>query len=127
MATNTSTSSWATAPSSLGHSHPDVVKAVAEQMAKGTHLGANTEQEVRWADAIKALMPYVEKMRFHSSGTEATLMAFRLARAFTRQEQDYQAPGPLPWLARLRHGRLRPRRPRHSPEHMGLHDHSPRR
>ena len=67
----------------MGHSHPDVVKAVAEQMAKGTHLGANTEQEVRWADAIKALMPYVEKMRFHSSGTEATLMAFRLARAFT--------------------------------------------
>ena len=67
----------------LGHSHPAVVAAVSEQMTKGTHLGANTEQEVRWADAIKALMPYVEKMRFHSSGTEATLMAFRLARAFT--------------------------------------------
>ena len=66
----------------LGHSHPSIVSAVSDQMGKGTHLGASTEQEVRWGNAIKALMPYAEKMRFHSSGTEATLMAFRLARAF---------------------------------------------
>ena len=67
----------------LGHSHPDIAAAVAYQIARGTHLGACTEEEVRWAKAIKALMPAVEKLRFHSSGTEATLMAMRLARAYT--------------------------------------------
>ncbi len=67
----------------LGHSHPDVAAAVAEQMARGTHLGACTEEELRWAKAIMALMPSVERVRFHSSGTEATLMAMRLARAYT--------------------------------------------
>ena len=67
----------------LGHSHPAIVSTVNEQIAKGTHLGASTEEEIRWGNSIKALMPYVEKMRFHSSGTEATLMALRLARAYT--------------------------------------------
>lgn len=67
----------------LGHSHPAVTSAVTEQISKGTHLGGNTELELRWAQSIKALMPSVEKVRFHSSGTEATMMAMRLARAYT--------------------------------------------
>ena len=67
----------------LGHSHPAVAEAVSQQVMRGTHLGASTDEEVRWAKAIKALMPSVEKVRFHSSGTEATLMAMRLARAYT--------------------------------------------
>jgi glutamate-1-semialdehyde 2,1-aminomutase len=67
----------------LGHSHPSIAAAVSEQMERGTHLGACTDEEVRWARAIIALMPSVEKIRFHSSGTEATLMAMRLARAYT--------------------------------------------
>ena len=67
----------------LGHSHPDINAVVADQVAKGTHLGANTEEEMRWGAAIKRLMPAVEKLRFLSSGTEATLMALRLARAYT--------------------------------------------
>ena len=67
----------------LGHSHPAVAAAVAEQITRGTHLGACTDEELRWARAIQALMPSVEKLRFHSSGTEATLMAMRLARAYT--------------------------------------------
>ena len=67
----------------LGHSHPAIVAAVTEQISRGTHLGACTDEEVRWARSIKALMPAVEKLRFHSSGTEATLMAMRLARAYT--------------------------------------------
>ena len=70
----------------LGHSHPEIVAAVAGQVAKGTHLGANTEQEIRWGRAIKRLVPSVEKVRFHSSGTEATLMAMRLARAYTGRD-----------------------------------------
>ena len=67
----------------LGHSHPAIAEAVAHQIQRGTHLGASTDEELRWAKAIMALMPSVEKLRFHSSGTEATLMAMRLARAYT--------------------------------------------
>ncbi|MCZ6867788.1 MAG: aminotransferase class III-fold pyridoxal phosphate-dependent enzyme [Chloroflexi bacterium] len=71
----------------LGHSHPAISSAVAEQVGKGTHLGGNTELELRWAKAIKALVPSVEKLRFHSSGTEATMMAMRLARAYTEKNK----------------------------------------
>ena len=71
----------------LGHAHPRIVSAVADQVARGTHLGANTEEEIRWGRAIKRLMPSVEKIRFHSSGTEATLMALRLARAYTGKDK----------------------------------------
>ena len=67
---------WAT------HTRPSQ-KRCPSRFLRGTHLGANTDEEIRWAKAIKALMPSVEKVRFHSSGTEATLMAMRLARAFT--------------------------------------------
>ena len=67
----------------LGHSHPAIVDAVSKQILRGTHLGASTDEELRWVKAIKALIPSVEKVRFHSSGTEATLMAMRLARAYT--------------------------------------------
>ena len=67
----------------LGHSHPAIAEAVSRQIQRGTHLGASTDEELRWARAIKALMPAVEKVRFNSSGTEATLMAMRLARAYT--------------------------------------------
>jgi glutamate-1-semialdehyde 2,1-aminomutase len=67
----------------LGHSHPAIIEAVSKQMSSGTHLGSCTELEIRWGNAVKKLMPSIEKIRFHSSGTEATLMALRLARAFT--------------------------------------------
>jgi len=67
----------------LGHSHPAIAEAVSQQILRGTHLGASTDEEMRWARAIQALMPSVEKVRFHSSGTEATLMAMRLSRAYT--------------------------------------------
>jgi len=67
----------------LGHSHLEIVAAVSEQLQRGTHLGGNTELEMRWAEAIRRLVPSVERIRFHSSGTEATLMALRLSRAHT--------------------------------------------
>ena len=67
----------------LGHSHPAVVSAVTEQVSKGTHLGANTELELKWGELVTRLIPSAEKVRFTSSGTEATLMAMRLARAYT--------------------------------------------
>ena len=71
----------------LGHSHPEIVAAVSEQVQRGTHLGGNTELETRWAEAIKRLAPSVERLRFHSSGTEATLMALRLSRAYTGRDK----------------------------------------
>ncbi len=67
----------------LGHAHQTLVRAVTRQIAKGTHYGACHEVELEWAGWIKKLVPSSEKVRFHSSGTEATMMAVRLARAFT--------------------------------------------
>ncbi len=67
----------------LGHCHPAVVKAVQAQVARGTHLGACHELEVRWAELVNQLVPSAELTRFTMSGTEATHLALRIARAFT--------------------------------------------
>jgi glutamate-1-semialdehyde 2,1-aminomutase len=67
----------------LGHNHPRVLEAVAAQVQRGTHYGASHELEVRWAEEVVRLVPSAEVVRFTSSGTEATLMALRLARTFT--------------------------------------------
>ena len=67
----------------LGHTHPSLVDAVTRQVRLGTHLGANHLQEVEWAERVRALVPGAEFVRFTSSGTEATLLATRLARAAT--------------------------------------------
>ena len=67
----------------LGHAHPQVTEAVQQQLGLGTHYGACHELELRWAQIVQRLVPSAELVRFCSSGTEATLLAFRLARAFT--------------------------------------------
>jgi glutamate-1-semialdehyde 2,1-aminomutase len=67
----------------LGHNHPKVSAAVQEALANGTHFGASHAREVRWAETIRRLMRSAERVRFTSSGTEATHMAVRLARAAT--------------------------------------------
>jgi glutamate-1-semialdehyde 2,1-aminomutase len=67
----------------LGHNHPEVTAAVAEQLQRGTHFGANQELEIRWGQLVQKMVPCAEKVRFVSSGTEATLLGMRLARAFT--------------------------------------------
>src|SRR3954468_15881201 len=71
----------------LGHSHPAVVEAVQKQMELGTHFGSSPELEVRWAELICELTPCAEKVRFTSSGTEASHMAIRLARAYTGKDK----------------------------------------
>ena len=71
----------------LGHSYPEVVEAITDQVQKGTHYGACHELEIEWASIIKRLMPAVDRVRFVSSGTEATLMAIRLARTFTGRKK----------------------------------------
>ncbi len=67
----------------LGHSHPDVVAAVERQVGRATHPGACHELEIEWARWVCRLIPSAERVRFVSSGTEATLMALRLARIHT--------------------------------------------
>ncbi len=67
----------------LGHCHPAVVDAVARQVGLMTHPGANHLLEVEWAARIESLVPGAEMVRFTNSGTEATLLALRLARAAT--------------------------------------------
>ncbi len=67
----------------LGHCYPEMVAAVSEQVARGTHYGACHELEVEWGEWVRKLIPSAERVRFTSSGTEATLMALRLARTFT--------------------------------------------
>lgn len=67
----------------LGHGHPAIVTAVQRQMERGTHYGAEHELSLRWAALVKRLIPGIELVRFTASGTEATMMALRLARAAT--------------------------------------------
>ena len=67
----------------LGHCYPAVVKAIQSQAALGTHLGACHELEVRWAELVCQLVPSAEMVRFTMSGTEATHLAMRIARAYT--------------------------------------------
>jgi glutamate-1-semialdehyde 2,1-aminomutase len=70
----------------LGHSFPPVVEAVMQQVAQGTHLGGTHEAVLRWAEIVCELVPAAERVRFTSSGTEATLLALRVARAFTGRD-----------------------------------------
>ncbi|MCU0493205.1 MAG: glutamate-1-semialdehyde 2,1-aminomutase [Chloroflexaceae bacterium] len=73
--------SWG--PLLLGHAHPAVVAAIAEQATRGSTFGAPTQLETELAELVIALMPGIEQVRFVSSGTEATMSALRLARAYT--------------------------------------------
>ncbi len=77
----------------LGHSHPAVVEAVKRQMDLGTHYGSSHELEVRWAELVCELTPCAEKVRFTASGTEASHMAIRLARAHTGKDKIVRFTG----------------------------------
>ncbi len=76
--------SWG--PLVLGHASPIVLDALENAMQKGTSFGMTTELEVQLGELIRQRMPHVEMMRFVSSGTEATMSAVRLARAFTGRD-----------------------------------------
>jgi glutamate-1-semialdehyde 2,1-aminomutase len=70
----------------LGHAHPAVTSAIAEQAQRGTSYGVTTELEIELASLINHAIPALEKIRFVSSGTEATMSAVRLARAVTKRD-----------------------------------------
>ena len=67
----------------LGHAHPKIVEAISRQAARGTGFAAANPYEVRLATLLCERVPSLERVRFCNSGTEATMFAMRLARAFT--------------------------------------------
>jgi glutamate-1-semialdehyde 2,1-aminomutase len=73
-------------PMILGHGHPNVRAAVAEQLDQAIAFGAPTELEIEMAEKITSIMPSIEKVRMVNSGTEATMSAIRLARGFTGRD-----------------------------------------
>jgi len=83
--------SWG--PLILGHAHPSVVEAIGQAAAKGTSYGAPCAAEVELADRVTRLVPSIQKVRFVSSGTEATMSALRLARGFTGRRKVLKFEG----------------------------------
>jgi glutamate-1-semialdehyde 2,1-aminomutase len=83
--------SWG--PLILGHANPTVVAAVQAAAAHGTSYGAPTEAESELAELVITMVPSVERVRFCSSGTEATMSALRLARGFTGRDKVIKFAG----------------------------------
>lgn len=77
----------------LGHLHPQVAEAVRKQLERGTHPGACHELEVQWAELVTKMIPCADRVRFVSSGTEATHLAIRMARAFTGRKKVIKFAG----------------------------------
>jgi len=77
----------------LGHCHAEVLKAVHEQLNKGTVYGAPTELEVKFVELIRQIYPSMEMLRLVNSGTEATMHAVRLARGFTGRKKIIKFEG----------------------------------
>src|ERR1051326_1422345 len=76
--------SWG--PLILGHAHPVVTEAVIEAAKSGTSFGASIAAEADLAELVVAAFPHIQRVRFVSSGTEATMSAIRLARAYTKRK-----------------------------------------
>jgi len=83
--------SWG--PAILGHAHPEIVDAVREAAGRGISFGTPHPGEVELASKICELVPSVKKVRFCSSGTEATMSCVRLARGFTRKKKIIKFSG----------------------------------
>ena len=83
--------SWG--PLILGHAHPAIVAALSEAAAQGTSYGAPTALETELAELVIEMVPSVEMVRFVNSGTEATMTALRLARAYTGRHKVVKFEG----------------------------------
>ena len=92
----------------LGHAHPEVVEALTRAAPIGSHFGAPVESMLEWGERVCNLIPCADKVRFVASGAESTMLAMRIARAYTGKEKiirweshyhgwhDYVMPGNLP-------------------------------
>jgi glutamate-1-semialdehyde 2,1-aminomutase len=83
--------SWG--PIIVGHAHPDVVKAVKDAAERGLSFGMPTVAETRLAEKVCDMVPSMERLRFVNSGTEATMSAIRLARAYTGRDKVVKFEG----------------------------------
>ena len=83
--------SWG--PLITGHAHPKIVEAVQQAAIKGTSYGAPSPLEIELAKSVMDFMPNIEMIRFVNSGTEATMSALRLARAYTRRDKIIKFDG----------------------------------
>ncbi len=83
--------SWG--PLITGHAHPKVIEAIQQAAVKGTSYGAPSPLEIELAKSIMDFLPNIEMIRFVNSGTEATMSALRLARAYTRREKIIKFDG----------------------------------
>lgn len=77
----------------LGHGHPKILEAGRRQIEIGTHLGGATQQEIEWADKVVIMIPSAEKVRFTTTGSEATHLAIRLARSYTGKSKVLRIAG----------------------------------
>ncbi|MEI6127895.1 MAG: aminotransferase class III-fold pyridoxal phosphate-dependent enzyme, partial [Pseudomonadota bacterium] len=83
--------SWG--PLILGHAHPEVIAAIIQAAKRGTSYGATAEIEIELAQLICKAIPSIEKIRMVNSGTEATMSAVRLARAYTGKNKVVKFEG----------------------------------
>ena len=83
--------SWG--PMILGHSNPNIIKAIKDQADLGTSYGAPTEAETSIGELIRTVMPSIEKIRMVNSGTEATMSCIRLARGYTGRNKIIKFTG----------------------------------
>ena len=83
--------SWG--PMIMGHSNPNIIKAISKQLELGTSYGAPTSLESKTAELIKKCMPSIERIRMVNSGTEATMSAIRLARGYTGKDKIIKFDG----------------------------------
>jgi glutamate-1-semialdehyde 2,1-aminomutase len=83
--------SWG--PLITGHAHPKVVQAIQNAASKGTSYGAPSPLEIELAKRVMEFMPNIEMIRFVNSGTEATMSALRLARAYTKRDKIIKFDG----------------------------------
>ena len=77
----------------LGHAAPEIVAAITDAVGRGTHFGNDHPLQIEWAELVQKLVPSAERVRFVNSGTEATLLAIRLARAFTGRNKILRFEG----------------------------------
>ena len=103
-------------PMLLGHGHPEVVAAVREQLDRGTTFFATNDHAIRLAEEIAKAVPCADKVRFCSTGTEATLYAMRAARAFTRRSKILKFEGGFHGMNEYALMSMAPADPREYPE-----------
>jgi glutamate-1-semialdehyde 2,1-aminomutase len=83
--------SWG--PLIVGHCHPEVMREVQEALREGSSFGAPSPREIQLGELVRERMPWIERMRFCSSGTEATTAAIRVARGFTGRDDIVKFDG----------------------------------